>query len=95
MLQVRLTDSAGMAGELSDASDLSLLRTGTAVIGPTAAGSGGDARGTVPPARVLVLGAGVAGLQAITTARRLGAVVHAYDIRAAAKEQDVRERFAG
>ncbi len=42
------------------------------------------ASGTIPPARVLVLGAGVAGLQAIATARRLGAVVHAYDVRAAA-----------
>lgn len=45
------------------------------------------AAGTVPPARVLVLGAGVAGLQAIATARRLGAVVAAYDVRAAAGEQ--------
>src|SRR6185503_8634304 len=42
------------------------------------------AAGTVPPARVLVLGAGVAGLQAIATARRLGAVVEGYDVRAAA-----------
>src|SRR2546429_9515525 len=45
------------------------------------------AAGTVPPARVLVLGAGVAGLQAIAPARRLGAVVEAYDVRAAAGEQ--------
>src|SRR5256884_2537599 len=45
------------------------------------------AAGTVPPARVLVVGAGVAGLQAIATARRLGAVVEAYDVRAAAGEQ--------
>ncbi|HZI88684.1 MAG TPA: NAD(P) transhydrogenase subunit alpha [Pyrinomonadaceae bacterium] len=45
------------------------------------------AAGTVPPARVLVLGAGVAGLQAIATARRLGAVVDGYDVRAAAGEQ--------
>src|SRR5437773_10386090 len=45
------------------------------------------AAGTGPPARVLVLGAGVAGLQAIATARRLGAVVEAYDVRAAAGEQ--------
>jgi len=45
------------------------------------------AAGTVPPAKVLVLGAGVAGLQAIATARRLGAVVQAYDIRPAVKEQ--------
>ncbi|MEQ8718971.1 MAG: NAD(P) transhydrogenase subunit alpha [Acidimicrobiales bacterium] len=45
------------------------------------------AAGTVPPAKVLVLGAGVAGLQAIATARRLGAVVSAYDVRPAAAEQ--------
>jgi NAD(P) transhydrogenase subunit alpha len=45
------------------------------------------AAGTMPPARVLVLGAGVAGLQAIATARRLGAVVQAFDIRPAAREQ--------
>ena len=45
------------------------------------------AAGTVPPAKVLVLGAGVAGLQAIATARRLGAVVTAYDVRAAAGEE--------
>jgi len=45
------------------------------------------AAGTVPPARVLVLGAGVAGLQAIATARRLGAVVTGYDVRAAVQEQ--------
>jgi H+-translocating NAD(P) transhydrogenase subunit alpha len=45
------------------------------------------AAGTVPPAEVLVLGAGVAGLQAIATAKRLGAVVKAYDVRAAAAEE--------
>ncbi|MGH6947881.1 MAG: Re/Si-specific NAD(P)(+) transhydrogenase subunit alpha [Kiloniellales bacterium] len=45
------------------------------------------AAGTIPPARVLVMGAGVAGLQAIATARRLGAVVSATDVRPAAKEQ--------
>jgi H+-translocating NAD(P) transhydrogenase subunit alpha len=45
------------------------------------------AAGTVPPAKVLVLGAGVAGLQAIATARRLGAQVAAYDVRAAAAEE--------
>src|SRR4051794_33035086 len=45
------------------------------------------AAGTITPAKVLVLGAGVAGLQAIATARRLGAVVSAYDLRAAVKEQ--------
>jgi H+-translocating NAD(P) transhydrogenase subunit alpha len=45
------------------------------------------AAGTITPARVFVIGAGVAGLQAIATARRLGAVVSAYDMRSAAKEQ--------
>jgi len=45
------------------------------------------AAGTVTPARVLIIGVGVAGLQAIATARRLGAVVSAYDMRPAAKEQ--------
>jgi len=45
------------------------------------------AAGTVTPARILVIGAGVAGLQAIATARRLGAVVSGYDMRPAAKEQ--------
>jgi NAD(P) transhydrogenase subunit alpha len=45
------------------------------------------AAGTIPPAKVLVLGAGVAGLQAIATARRLGSVVDAFDIRPTVKEQ--------
>ncbi len=45
------------------------------------------AAGTIPPAKVLVLGAGVAGLQAIATAKRLGAVVEAFDIRPVVKEQ--------
>lgn len=45
------------------------------------------AAGTVTPARVLIIGAGVAGLQAVATARRLGAVVSAYDVRPAVKEQ--------
>jgi H+-translocating NAD(P) transhydrogenase subunit alpha len=45
------------------------------------------AAGTIRPAQVLVIGAGVAGLQAIATARRLGAVVEAYDVRAATREQ--------
>jgi proton-translocating NAD(P)+ transhydrogenase subunit alpha len=45
------------------------------------------AAGTVPPAEVVVLGAGVAGLQAIATCKRLGAVVRAYDVRAAAAEE--------
>jgi NAD(P) transhydrogenase subunit alpha len=46
-----------------------------------------SAAGTIPAARVLVLGAGVAGLQAIATAKRLGAAVEAFDVRPAAKEQ--------
>ncbi len=45
------------------------------------------AAGTIPPGKVLILGAGVAGLQAIATARRLGAVVEAFDVRPAVKEQ--------
>ena len=45
------------------------------------------AAGTITPAKVFVIGAGVAGLQAIASARRLGAVVSAYDVRAAVKEQ--------
>lgn len=45
------------------------------------------AAGTIPPANVFIIGAGVAGLQAIATARRLGAVVEAFDIRPAVKEQ--------
>src|SRR3954451_18080542 len=45
------------------------------------------AAGTVPPAKVLVLGAGVAGLQAIATAKRLGAAVQAFDVRSVVKEQ--------
>ncbi len=43
--------------------------------------------GTIPPAKILVIGAGVAGLQAIATAKRLGAVVFAFDVRSATKEQ--------
>ncbi len=45
------------------------------------------AAGTIRPARVLVMGVGVAGLQAIATAKRLGAKVRAYDVRSAAKEE--------
>ena len=45
------------------------------------------AAGTISPAKVFVMGAGVAGLQAIATARRLGAVVEAYDVRPVVKEQ--------
>ena len=45
------------------------------------------AAGTIRPAKVLIIGVGVAGLQAIATAKRLGAIVHAYDVRSATKEQ--------
>ena len=45
------------------------------------------AAGTIPPSKALILGAGVAGLQAIATCRKLGAVVEAYDVRPAVKEQ--------
>jgi H+-translocating NAD(P) transhydrogenase subunit alpha len=45
------------------------------------------AAGTIKPAKMIALGAGVAGLQAIATARRLGAIVHGFDVRAAAREQ--------
>ena len=45
------------------------------------------AAGSITPSKVLIMGAGVAGLQAIATAKRLGAVVHAFDVRAAAKEE--------
>lgn len=53
--------------------------------------------GTIPPARVFVIGAGVAGLQAIATARRLGAIVEAHDVRPVAKEQveSLGARFVG
>ena len=46
-----------------------------------------SASGTIKPSRVLILGAGVAGLQALATARKLGAVVEVFDVRAAVKEE--------
>ena len=66
--------------------DTGSARTGSAPIG-YAGKMLMTAAGTITAARVLILGAGVAGLQAIATARRLGAVVSAYDLRAAVKEQ--------
>ena len=45
------------------------------------------AAGTIKPAKVLILGAGVAGLQAVATARKLGAVVEVFDVRSAVKEE--------
>ena len=59
-------------------------RMATVTAGRAAAGT---PAGTVPPARVFVVGAGVAGLQAIATARRLGAIVSATDVRPAAKDE--------
>jgi NAD(P) transhydrogenase subunit alpha len=83
---------------ISRAQSMDALSSQAAVAGYKAAIIGADlanvffpmlttAAGTIRPAKVLVIGAGVAGLQAIATARRLGAVVSAYDIRAAAREQ--------
>jgi NAD(P) transhydrogenase subunit alpha len=53
--------------------------------------------GTIPPAKILIVGAGVAGLQAIATAKRLGAVVHAFDVRFSVKEEveSLGARFIG
>ena len=84
----RLTRAQSM-DVLSSQSNLAGYR---AVVEATAAFDRGfpmmmTAAGTVPPARVLVMGAGVAGLQAIATARRLGAIVSATDVRPAAKEE--------
>jgi len=47
------------------------------------------AAGTIKPANMLILGAGVAGLQAVATARKLGAVVYVFDVRSAVKEEVV------
>ncbi len=83
---------------ISRAQSMDVLSSQASVAGYKAAIMGADlasvffpmlttAAGTIRPAKVLVIGAGVAGLQAIATAKRLGAQVEAYDIRAAAKEQ--------
>ncbi|MBA2490790.1 MAG: Re/Si-specific NAD(P)(+) transhydrogenase subunit alpha [Gammaproteobacteria bacterium] len=83
---------------ISRAQSMDALSSQAAVAGYKAAIMGADlsnrffpmlttAAGTIRPAKVLVIGAGVAGLQAIATARRLGAQVEAYDVRAATKEQ--------
>jgi NAD(P) transhydrogenase subunit alpha len=83
---------------ISRAQSMDALSSQAAIAGYKAAIMGADlanvffpmlttAAGTIRPAKVLVIGAGVAGLQAIATARRLGAMVSAYDIRAAAREQ--------
>jgi NAD(P) transhydrogenase subunit alpha len=83
---------------ISRAQSMDALSSQAAVAGYKAALMGADctgrffpmlttAAGTIRPSRVLVVGAGVAGLQAIATAKRLGAMVEAYDVRAATKEQ--------
>ncbi|MFN4263006.1 MAG: NAD(P) transhydrogenase subunit alpha [Thioalkalivibrionaceae bacterium] len=83
---------------ISRAQSMDALSSQAAVAGYKAAIMGADlacrffpmlttAAGTIRPSKVIVLGAGVAGLQAIATARRLGAVVEAYDVRSATKEQ--------
>lgn len=83
---------------ISRAQSMDVLSSQAAAAGYKAALMGADmcqkffpmlttAAGTLRPANVLVIGAGVAGLQAISTARRLGAIVEAYDVRSATKEQ--------
>jgi len=83
---------------ISRAQSMDALSSQAAVAGYKAAIMGADlasvffpmlttAAGTIRPAKVLVIGAGVAGLQAIATAKRLGAIVEGYDVRAATKEQ--------
>jgi NAD(P) transhydrogenase subunit alpha len=74
-----LSSQANLAGYVSVLESASLLSTALPMM-MTAAG-------TLKPARVFVIGVGVAGLQAIATAKRLGAVVSATDVRAATKEQ--------
>ncbi len=83
---------------ISRAQAMDVLSSQAAVAGYKAAIMGADlsirffpmlttAAGTIRPSKVLVIGAGVAGLQAIATAKRLGAIVEAYDVRSATKEQ--------
>ncbi len=83
---------------ISRAQSMDILSSQAAVAGYKAAIMGADlstrffpmlttAAGTIRPSKVIVIGAGVAGLQAIATARRLGAIVEAYDVRSATKEQ--------
>ncbi|WP_018935869.1 Re/Si-specific NAD(P)(+) transhydrogenase subunit alpha [Thioalkalivibrio sp. ALJ24] len=83
---------------ISRAQSMDALSSQAAVVGYKGAIQGADlacrffpmlttAAGTIRPAKVIVIGAGVAGLQAIATAKRLGAIVEAYDVRSATKEQ--------
>jgi NAD(P) transhydrogenase subunit alpha len=96
--EVTAVDFAGLPRTLSAAQSMDALTSQDNVAGYAAAVLAAHtyegffpllvtAAGTVPPARVLVLGAGVAGLQAIATARRLGAVVTGYDVRPAARAE--------
>jgi H+-translocating NAD(P) transhydrogenase subunit alpha len=99
MLERRTTAvSFDLVPRISRAQSMDALSSQATVSGYRAALAGAErlhkffpmfmtAAGTVPPAKVLVMGVGVAGLQAIATARRLGAAVKAYDVRAAAKEE--------
>lgn len=83
---------------ISRAQSMDVLSSQAAIAGYKAAIMGADlaprffpmlttAAGTIRPSKVIIIGVGVAGLQAIATARRLGAVVEAYDVRSATKEQ--------
>jgi NAD(P) transhydrogenase subunit alpha len=99
MLERRVTAvSFDLVPRISRAQSMDALSSQATVSGYRAALAGAErlgkffpmfmtAAGTVPPAKVLVMGVGVAGLQAIATSRRLGAAVKAYDVRAAAKEE--------
>jgi NAD(P) transhydrogenase subunit alpha len=99
MLERRATAvSFDLVPRISRAQSMDALSSQATVSGYRAALAGAErlakffpmfmtAAGTVPPAKVLVMGAGVAGLQAIATSRRLGAAVKAYDVRTAAKEE--------
>jgi len=87
-----LVPRSSIAQSMDVLSSLASLSGYKAVIGAAVRFSGyfpmmTTAAGTVPPAKVLILGAGVAGLQAIATARRLGASVEAFDVRSAVKEE--------
>jgi NAD(P) transhydrogenase subunit alpha len=87
-----LVPRSSIAQSMDVLSSLASLSGYKAVVGAAVRFSGyfpmmTTAAGTVPPAKVLVLGAGVAGLQAIATAKRLGASVEAFDVRSAVKEE--------
>ena len=99
MCEKRITSLAmELVPRISRAQSMDALSSQAAIAGYKGALMGADlasvffpmlttAAGTIRPAKVLVIGAGVAGLQAIATAKRLGAIVEAYDVRSATKEQ--------